>query len=251
MADRNRDAVFETEKIFDEDYLYFYADLVADEASDADTDTICRLLEIGPGMEVLDLACGHGRITNRLAERGTRVTGLDATPLFLDRAREDAARRGVDVEYVHGDMRELPWEGRFDRVLSWFTSYGYFSDDENRRVLEAARRALRPGGRLLIENNNLLFILRHFRPADVVSMRDYDLLVDVRTYDPRDGRFYSERVVVRDGRVRRARFFVRAFTFPELREWLLAAGFSDVDVYGTGGAEFSLETNRMLTVARR
>ena len=66
-------------------------------------------------MEVLDLACGHGRIANRLAERGARVTGLDRTPLFLEVARRDAADRRVEVEYVEGDMRELPWEERFDR----------------------------------------------------------------------------------------------------------------------------------------
>jgi 2-polyprenyl-3-methyl-5-hydroxy-6-metoxy-1,4-benzoquinol methylase len=48
-------------------------------------------------MEVLDLACGHGRIANRLTQRG-----LDATPLFLEQARRDAAARGVEVDYVSG-----------------------------------------------------------------------------------------------------------------------------------------------------
>jgi 2-polyprenyl-3-methyl-5-hydroxy-6-metoxy-1,4-benzoquinol methylase len=46
-------------------------------------------------MEVLDLACGHGRIANRLAERGARVIGLDATSIFLNRPRHgDGRRRG-------------------------------------------------------------------------------------------------------------------------------------------------------------
>ena len=100
--------------VFDEDYLYFYEPLL-NEASDAEVEVMWRLLELEPGMEVLDLACGHGRIANRLAKRGARVTGLDATPLFLERARLDAAARGVDVEYVEGDMRALPWEDRFER----------------------------------------------------------------------------------------------------------------------------------------
>ncbi|HYT26287.1 MAG TPA: class I SAM-dependent methyltransferase, partial [Actinomycetota bacterium] len=46
---------------------------------------------VRPGMDVLDVACGHGRIANRLAEHGCPMTGLDATPAFLDRARRDAA----------------------------------------------------------------------------------------------------------------------------------------------------------------
>ena len=78
--------------------LHFYAGALGDERSDADTELLRRLLELQPGMEVPDLACGHGRIANRLAARGCRVTGLDATPLFLDLACRDATDRGVAVE---------------------------------------------------------------------------------------------------------------------------------------------------------
>src|SRR5262245_54230170 len=127
---------FDTASVFDEDYLYFYeATRVTDERSDAETELICRLLDLEPGMRVLDLACGHGRISNRLAARGFEVTGLDATPMFLDLARRDAQARGVSVEYVEGDMREIPWADRFDRVINWFTAFGYFDDAGNREVL--------------------------------------------------------------------------------------------------------------------
>ncbi|MGH3040155.1 MAG: SAM-dependent methyltransferase [Gaiellaceae bacterium] len=84
--------VFDFENVFDEDYLYFYASRLAG-ATEGDAETIWRLLELEPGMEVLDLGCGHGRIANRLGEQGMRVTRLDAMPLCLDRARRDAAAR--------------------------------------------------------------------------------------------------------------------------------------------------------------
>ena len=96
---------FPREDAFDEDYLYFYEELLTPERTAAEVELVWKLLELEPGSELLDLACGHGRIANPLAERGVRVTGLDATPLFLELAREDAARRGVEVEYVEGDMR--------------------------------------------------------------------------------------------------------------------------------------------------
>jgi len=128
--------VFEFSEVFDEDYLYFYGPHL-DAVSDAQTETVWHQLELEPGMEVLDLACGHGRIANRLAQRGAHVTGLDATPLFLEHARRDAAERGVEVDYVCGDMRSLPWPvHRFERIISWFTSFGYFDDAENREVLQ-------------------------------------------------------------------------------------------------------------------
>ena len=61
--------------------------LTLETVSDAHTETVWRLLDLEPGMGVLDLACGHGRIANRLTQRGARVTGLDATPLFVEHAR--------------------------------------------------------------------------------------------------------------------------------------------------------------------
>lgn len=241
---------FDFAEAFDEDYLYFYEPLLSDEVSDRHADTIWRLLELEPGMDVLDLACGHGRIANRLAARGAVVTGLDASPLFLDLARRDARARGVDVEYVEGDMRELPWSERFDRIVCWFTSFGYFDDDGNRRVLREAQRAVRAGGRFLIENNHLLAIVRGFQP-DSVEQRDGNLMTDQRHYDPLTGRIYSTRTIVRDGRVRRFRYFVRAFTFTELRDWLLAAGFASVEGRSREGEALTLQSGRMITIARR
>jgi SAM-dependent methyltransferase len=238
------------DEVFDDDYLFFYDDLLSDERSDAETELIWRLLDLAPGAEVLDLACGHGRIANRLAERGARVTGFDATPLFLERARADAAARSVDVEYVEGDMRELPWEGRFDAIANWFTAFGYFDDDDNRRVLREACRALRPGGRLLIENNNLAELLARWQPWIVVE-RDGNLSIDRSRFDPVTGRATTERTIVREGRTRQFSFSVRMFVAVELRAWLLEAGFSTVDSYDGDGEPLTAQGRRMITVARR
>jgi 2-polyprenyl-3-methyl-5-hydroxy-6-metoxy-1,4-benzoquinol methylase len=237
-------------RLFGDDYLYFAQDTLTDELSDAQAEAIWTLLELEPGMDVLDLACGHGRIANRLAARGARLTGLDATPLFLEIARKDARARGVDVEYVEGDMRAIPWRGRFDRIVNWFTAFGYFEDDDNRRVLAGAEAALRPGGRLLIETANLLRILTMFRPAEVAE-RDGNLMIDTREIEAATGRIVSTRIVVRDGEIRRYPFFVRSFTFTELRDWLLAAGFERVGGYGSDGSAFTHESRRMLVVARK
>jgi ubiquinone/menaquinone biosynthesis C-methylase UbiE len=242
--------VFEFSEVFDADYLYFYGPhLEAD--SDAQAETIWRLLDLEPGMQVLDLACGHGRIANRLAERGTRVTGLDATPLFLEQARRDAAERGVEVDYVSGDMRSLPWpNSRFERVISWFTSFGYFSDDDNQTVLAEAHRVLRPAGRLLIENNNLAELLPRWLPAVVVE-RDENFMIDRSTFEPTTGRAVTERICSRDGQVRRFRFEVRMFIGVELKTWLLAAGFDSVDQMDHEGATLAARSGRMVSIAHK
>lgn len=241
---------FDFEQVFDEDYLYFYAPSL-DDVADAQADAIWRLLELDRGVEVLDLACGHGRIANALAGRGALVTGLDATAPFLDRARAKASELGVNVDYVEGDMRSLPFpDGRFDHVVSWFTSFGYFDDQENRGVLREAHRVLRPGGSLLIENNNLAELLPRWLPSVVVE-RDSGLAIDRSLFDPTTGRANTERTIVRDGRVRHFSFSVRMFIAVELRDWLLDAGFSTAASVDHEGGSLTARSPRMVTIARR
>lgn len=242
---------FDAEGLFDEDYLYFYEALLSGPRSDAEVELIWQLLDLKPGMRVLDLACGHGRIANRLAARGCRVTGLDASPLFLERAKRDARKRGVTVDYVQGDMRVLPWTERFDRVVNWFTAFGYFDDADNRQVLKEIARALKPGGRVAVDLNNRDWLVRVFQPDRVSAERDGDLIVDRARLDALASRVITERMVLRAGRVRRIPFFVRLFTFTELRDWLLAAGFASVDGHSEDGTPFTTTSRRLVAVAHR
>ena len=235
---------------FDDDYLYFYAELLTPERTAGEVDLVWKLLELEPGLELLDLACGHGRIANPLAERGVRVTGLDATPLFLELARVDAEERGVEVEYVEGDMRSIPWSARFDRVLCWFTSFGYFSDEENRAVLAGACGALKPGGVFAVELNHRDNLLGRYAD-ETVSERGEDRMVDRHRLDLRTGRSCDRRTVVRGGRSRTFEFSVRMFSAAELRDWLLAAGFREAEPYGEDGEPLRLEHRRMTLVARK
>lgn len=241
---------FDAESLFDDDYLYFYADRLSDARSDAETDLIWNVLDLSPGMRVLDLACGHGRIANRLAARGCTLTGIDVTPQFIDLAQKDAKAAGLDVEYVEGDMRDLPWSGHFDRVVNWFTAFGYFDDDGNRQALAEVARVLKPGGRVAFDLNSRDALIRDFQPATVIQ-RGEDIMVDRHQFDPLTSRLVSERIIVRNGRTRRIPYFVRIFTFTELRDWLLTAGFSQVEGYGGDGAPLGASSRRLVVVAER
>jgi SAM-dependent methyltransferase len=238
------------EAAFDEDYLYFYEELLTAERTAAEVELVWKLLELESGLELLDLACGHGRIANPLAERGVHVTGLDATPFFLELARADAAQRGVDVEFVEGDMRSIPWSGRFDRVLNWFTSFGYFGDDDNRRVLREAHKALKPGGLLAVEVSHRDNLLGRYQD-EVVTERGDDRMIDRHRFDLETGRSHDERTIIRDGKQRTFEFSVRMLTAAELRDWMLDAGFSEAHAFGEDGEPLTLEHRRMTVVGRK
>ena len=237
-------------EVFGEDYLYFYEEWLDDDLSNAQADLIWETLQLRPGDEVLDVPCGHGRIANRLAQRGARVTGVDADAFFVEHARGDAAARGVNVEYVHGDMRELPWDGRFDAAVNWFTSFGYFDDEGNRAWLETVRRTLRPGGRLAIDVHSRDVFMRNRVPASV-SEREGDLVVDSHSFDVETGREKTERWMIRRGQVRKTSYSVRFFTYTELRDLPLGVGFSSVEGVGHDRKPLTLESRRMIVIATR
>jgi SAM-dependent methyltransferase len=249
--------LFDAAAMYEDDYLYFFAepdDLRASASHEsrgaAAAELVWGLLNLQAGMRVLDLACGHGDLANRLAARGCRVTGLDSSPVFLERARADAAAAGIQVEYVAGDMRQIPWELEFDRVLNWSTAFGYFDDATNHAVLDGIARALRPGGRLAMDLDNLTTFLRSYRPSRVVAARENgDMAVDRYRLDALTGRLSADRTIIRDGRSRRLSFVKRLFGFPELRDWLLAAGFTAVTACGEDGQRLSADHERMIILA--
>ena len=111
---------------------------------------IVRRVGVGPGEEVLDVACGTGNAAIRAAEAGGRVVGLDLAPELFDAARARAAEAGVDVDWVEGDAEALPYpDERFDVVLSTFGCPWVPRHEQTAREIA---RVLRPGGRFGLTN---------------------------------------------------------------------------------------------------
>jgi SAM-dependent methyltransferase len=179
---------------------------------------------------------------------------VDNDELFLARARVDADALGVQVDYRAGDMRDPPVAGGYDAALNWFSSFGYFDDDDNRRCLQALHDAVRPGGVLLMEMHDRDALVARIaaagEPVNVVQVGD-DLIVDRASFDPLAGRARTERLIVRDGRLRRTSFSIRMPTFPELRGWLEAAGFAEPRALDEHGAPFASGARRLVVLATR
>ena len=98
---------------------------------------------------VLDLCCGSGRHARPLAQRGYRVTGVDASAAALSAA---AAETGNAVVYLQRDMRNLQGlPGSFDAAVCLWQSFGSYDAATNAEVLEQVARKLKPGGRFILD----------------------------------------------------------------------------------------------------
>ncbi len=130
-------------------------------------DVLVFLLGLAPGAKILDLACGTGRYAIALAKRGYQVVGLDFSSVFLEQARLKAQEQGLNIKFLQGDMRSIPFESEFDAVINIFTSFGYFEKEEDHlQVLKEVHKSLKPGGRFLLEFQNRDWLVRHFQARD-------------------------------------------------------------------------------------
>ena len=244
---------FDVAATFGEDYLYFYEESTDDGHSDDDTAQILHLLDLPAGSTILDAPCGTGRLARRLTASGMAVTGVDISAPFIELARSEAVPTGAggSLDYLVGDLRQLPIEGPFDAVVCWYTSFGYDDDADCATVLAEFRRVLRPGGTVLIETMHHDGAVRHFTaaPDAVILTRGDDAQVDVSRFDPMSGRLETERTIYRDGQVRRSTHAIRLPTPPEWVAWLETAGFTDVHISSGDGGPLELDSWVMVVQA--
>jgi len=219
--------------------------------AEGDVRAIEACVALPPGARVLDLACGPGAHAIALAGRGHRVTGVDASSRLLARARAAATREGARVEWVEADMREFRRPESFDLVCSLYSSFGYFDDGVNRRVLENVRASLAPGGSLVLDVLGKEATVRHWqghRQQEVEGVL-YDEQSTL-TEDP--SWMVSDWTVVRDEVRHEFQVRQRLYSGPELRDLLLSVGFASVRLAGglDGETSYDEAARRLVAVAR-
>jgi len=238
------------ETFFAEDWLRI-ARSIPEEHADLQTDFMVSALELQPGAHMLDIACGHGRHSIRLARRGFRVTGLDSSAESLDAAHEVAEAGGLELDFREGDMRELPFpDGSFDAVINIFTAFGYFEDEEGDAcVIGEAARVLRPGGSFLLDTVNPPGLFQRYRDRVWETLDDGAVLfLQEHEYDVLAGRNRARwTLVLPDGTRRELTHSIRVYTAPELDRLLRAAGLEIATAWGDfEGGELTRESWRLI-----
>lgn len=199
---KKRDAFFWWEKFFDSNWKRLGFDSIAREETSKETDFLVKALELKPQDKVLDMACGVGRHSLELARRGFKhVTGLDFTQAYVKEAILKASQEKLEVEFVQGDMKDLPFaDESLDAVYNFYTSFGYFEGErDNEKVIKEASRVLKPAGRFLLDVVNRDWVVRNFQTRGwseyngeyLLEEREFDLATSRNncnwTYFTKDG----------------------------------------------------------------
>jgi len=214
---------------FGDDYLALYPHRDAQDAERA-VALIADTIPWRAGLRVLDIACGPGRHAVALETRDADTIGIDLSEVLLRRAQ-----RVSDGPLVRADMRRLPVrDASVDLAVNLFTSFGYFSsDDQHRDALAGMLATVRPGGWFAIDFLNAGHVRATLVPEGTATMGDTPVRITRRISD--DDRYVVKEIDAGDGRVFREQ--VRLFSPDELETMLaphltLVGRFGDYD----GGA---------------
>jgi SAM-dependent methyltransferase len=100
---------------------------------------------------ILDLGCGPGFYTNRLAKLGHTATGIDFSPASIDYARQVAGAERLTCEYKLADIRHVEYGSGYGLVMMLYGEFNTFRPSEARSIIQKICRSLASGGILLLE----------------------------------------------------------------------------------------------------
>jgi SAM-dependent methyltransferase len=213
------------------------------------------VLLVPKGGQILDVACGHGRHALELAKRGYHVMGLDLNARFIELAKQAALMNELgNAEFLVGDMRESYFVNRFDGAYSYFTSFGYFDDAGNQKVLGSVAKALVKGGVFLIETVNRDWTIHKVenqpRRWDEIEP-DFFLLEDTN-FNAHTSRIHTKRIIFDKGERRTVEYDIKLYTHAELEDMLEEAGLQVISTFGSKEmTPYSVSSPRMIVVSKK
>jgi len=199
---------------------------------------------------VLDLCCGSGRHLAHLLKASHHVVGLDYSEHLLELAKDLV---GEKAQLVRGDMRDLPFDESFDVVMNYFTSFGYFMEnEENQRVVDNVCKALKPGGRFFIDYMNKEYVLASIESESHRFEQEFEI-VEKRWVDDARQRVNKLTQVLKDGKeIKQSSESVQLYTEKEFTDLLSCSCLEIESLHGNyDGSAISSDNPRMIVVGRK
>jgi SAM-dependent methyltransferase len=219
---------------FDEDYFKLYSIMLTPEASRRDAAFVSRSWGLKKKCsKIMDLGCGQGRISILLAKAGQRVMGIDLSDYLLKIAKREAAKQKAKAKFLRKDMRKINFKNEFDAVICMLTSFGYFGENDNRKVIKKVAESLVGGGKFLLDVGNPEWMAKNMSRH---SMRRVgDLTVEENRSLSSDNKYVinSIKYLYLDApKSRTVTTKFRQYKIEELKKMLEESGLSVVNIFG-------------------
>lgn len=244
------------EQLF-ENYANKYEEEPFTKGTSGEVDFIEKEIQFNKSLGILDIGCGTGRHAIELARRGYSVVGVDLSEYQLAKARSNAQREQVNVQFLRADARNLTFQGEFD-VATMICEGGFplmETDEMNFQILKSAKRALKEKGTFIFTTLNGLYPLFH-SVKDFINSHYENDISQQNSFDLMTFRDYSDYNIADDSGVVKHLKCNERYYVPSEITWLLQSlGFTKIDIYGcqvgswTREKKLTTEDFEMLVIA--
>lgn len=181
-----------------------------------------------PGSRMLDIACGEGRYAIQLAQHGFDVTGIDLSEASIEKAK---AHGHDHLHFAVQDMRRPFRKEYFDYAFNFFTSFGYFTvEEDNLMAARSFAHDLKKGGLLVVDYMNVSHVINNLVAEDTIVRDSYTFHIRRRAEDDliiKDIRFEDK-----SGQERSYSESVAAFNLADFIEIFRQANLTLVSTFG-------------------
>lgn len=224
-------------------------------------DFIEKELNYQKSLKIIDVGCGTGRHTIELAGRGYAVTGIDLSESLLKKAREKARLQGLEIDFLHHDARNLPFQNQFDVAI--MMCEGGFplmeTDEMNFEILQNVTRALKSKAKFIFTTLNGLFPLFHsINDFHAQDSTEGNATYHSSHFDLMTFRDYNTTKVVDDMGVEKELECNERYYVPSEITWMLKTlGFTKIEIFGATLGAFSRDDKlttkdyEMLVIAQK
>ena len=191
-------------------------------------------------LEILDLGCGPGLYSERLAKKGHQMTGIDISKNSIDYAKTSAKKQNLKIDYRAGSYLDLELEEqKFDMILLIYTDFGVLNPSERKILLDKIHRALKPNGIFVFDVLNDSELEQKISPKNWELCSDngfwdakpYLELSNSYLYEEQKVILYQNAIITEDEDVRIYRFWTGVFNDKKLSNLLQENGFADYSFY--------------------
>ncbi len=143
-------------------------------------------IKLNKNSKILDAACGSGRHSILLTEKGFNVTAFDLSKTLLNIGKKKAKELNLDINFINADIRKFFINTQFDLVVNLFTSFGYFeTDEENYRFIKNAFSMLNKNGKYVLDFLNKNFVKKNLIPHSEKIVNNKIIAEDRKISDDR------------------------------------------------------------------
>ena len=215
-----------------------------------------EILHSQPG-RILDLGCGPGLYSSRLAELGHACTGVDFSPASIEYAREYAQKARLSCLYQFEDVRKFDFDSGYDLVMFIYGEFNVFNPRDSELILKKSQAALQPGGSLLLEVHTFNVVHRMGVETSSWYSADSGLFSD-RPHLCLQENFWDEAqsvatlryfiVDAQTGQVTRYASSTQAYTRDQYLDLLKASGFHEIEIFPALSGDIDLPQSDLFVI---